>query len=138
MKKVNPEAKLPNYAHPGDAGMDLFADESCVVEPGKRVLVGTGVAMKIPFGYVGLIWDKSGLAAKQGITLLAGVIDSGYRGEVKVVVQNLGHEPFEVVKGNKIGQMLIQAVAAPEIVDVEELDSDTSRSEGGFGSTGEK
>tara|TARA_Y100000310_G_scaffold336265_1_gene420332 strand:- start:2937 stop:3362 length:426 start_codon:yes stop_codon:yes gene_type:complete len=137
IQKINSEAKLPNFAHTGDAGMDLFAVEDCIIDAGSRVLVPTGIVMKIPFGYVGLIWDKSGLAVKHGITMLAGVIDSGYRGEIKIVVQNLGSKPFEVVKGNKIGQMLIQAVVQPEIVEVEELDK-TSRSAGSFGSTGEK
>ena len=137
IQKVHADAKVPSYAHPGDAGMDLFAVEASSIAPGERALVATGIAMKIPEGYVGLIWDKSGLAAKKGLTMLGGVIDSGYRGEIKVVVQNLGSEDFEVVSGNKIAQLLIQPVFQPELVEVESLDA-TSRGDGGFGSTGEK
>ena len=137
IQKVHTEAKVPSYAHQGDAGMDLFAVESCTIAPGTRALVPTGIALKIPKGYVGLVWDKSGLAVKKGLTMLAGVIDSGYRGEIKVVVQNLGSEDFEVVSGNKIAQLLIQPVFQPELVEVESLDA-TSRGDGGFGSTGEK
>ncbi len=137
IQKLNDDAKLPTYAHSGDAGMDLFSIETCTIAAGKRLLVATGIAMKIPEGYVGLIWDKSGLAYKRGMTMLGGVIDSGYRGEIKVVMQNLGDTAYEVVAGEKIAQMLIQAVMAPMIVGVDSLD-DTSRAEGGFGSTGDK
>ena len=137
IKKLDENARMPNYAHPQDAGMDLFAVESCTIAPLSRAVVATGIAMKIPLGYVGLVWDKSGLAVKKGLTMLAGVIDSGYRGEIKIVVQNLESESFEVIKGNKIAQMLIQPVLQPELISVDSLD-ETSRSEGGFGSTGEK
>lgn len=134
VKKIVPEARIPVYHHEGDAGMDLFSSVQIIIRPGETVAVPTGIQMAIPFGYVGLIWDKSGIALK-GVHRLAGVVDSGYRGEVKVVLTNLGHEPFEITPGMKIAQMLIQRVEAPEIVEVEELDK-TSRGEGGFGSTG--
>ena len=137
IQKLNADARLPEYAHPGDAGMDLFSVETCVIAPGTRKLIGTGVAMKIPSGYVGLIWDKSGLAYKKGMTMLGGVIDSGYRGEIKVVMQNLGEYDYEVIASHKIGQMLIQPIMQPLLVEVDSLD-ETSRAEGGFGSTGEK
>ena len=135
IKKLNPKAKLPEYAHPGDAGMDLFSVESVTIKPGKRIVCQTGIAMRIPDGYVGLIWDKSGVASKSGIKTMGGVIDSGYRGEIGVVFQNLSKENYNIKEGDKIAQMLIQKVARPQIEEVEEL-GDTERGEGGFGSTG--
>lgn len=135
VKKVQSDAVLPKFAHPGDAGMDLFALEDTVVLPGEVTKVRTGIAMQIPDGYVGLCWDKSGISIKHGIKLLGGVIDAGYRGEVIVGLINLGKEAYTFEKGHKIAQMLIQKVARPEIEETEEL-SDTSRGEGGFGSTG--
>ncbi len=134
VKKMVPEARIPVYHHQGDAGMDLFSCVQMVIKPGETAAVPTGLQMAIPFGYVGLIWDKSGIALK-GIHRLAGVVDAGYRGEVKVVLTNLGQEPFEITPGMKIAQMLVQPVESPEIVEVDELDK-TSRGEGGFGSTG--
>jgi dUTP pyrophosphatase len=134
VKKMVPEARIPVYHHQGDAGMDLFSCVQMVIKPGETTAVPTGLQMAIPFGYVGLIWDKSGIALK-GIHRLAGVVDAGYRGEVKVVLTNLGQEPFEITPGMKIAQMLVQPVESPEVVEVDELDK-TSRGEGGFGSTG--
>ncbi len=128
-------AKLPSYAHPGDAGMDLYSNDEVVLKPGEKKVVKTGAYMAIPEGHVGLIWDKSGHAAKNAIHVLAGVIDAGYRGEVGVVLKNLGDEDFTVTKHMKIAQMLIQPVVSASIEEVEELD-DTARGEGGFGSTG--
>ncbi len=135
IKKLNPEAKLPSYAHEGDAGMDLFAVEEVSVPPMGRVLVGTGIAMEIPIGYVGLVWDKSGLSNSYGIKTLGGVIDAGYRGEIKIGLINLGTEDYKISAGHKVAQMLIQKVEHPQIVEVGEL-SDTARGDGGFGSTG--
>jgi len=134
VKKLIPEARMPAYQHEGDAGMDLFSCVELSIKPGETVPVPTGIQMAIPFGYVGLIWDKSGLALR-GVHRLAGVVDAGYRGEVKVVLTNLGPEPFAVTKGMKIAQMLIQPVESPVILEVEELEP-TTRGEGGFGSTG--
>ncbi|MEX0933508.1 MAG: dUTP diphosphatase, partial [Candidatus Paceibacterota bacterium] len=96
----------------------------------------TGIAMEIPQGYVGLIWDKSGVSLKRGIKVLGGVIDAGYRGEIRIGLINLGSETVSFEAGQKVAQMLIQSVASPEIVEVTEL-GDTERGEGGFGSTGE-
>ncbi len=135
IKKIHPEAKLPIYAHPYDAGMDLFALEETKLKPSEITKVRTGIAAEIPEGYVGLCWDKSGLATKYGITVLAGVIDSGYRGEILIAVVNLSKEEYIFEKGHKVTQMLIQPVQSMEIIESEEL-SDTSRGEGGFGSTG--
>lgn len=135
IKKLHPDAKIPTYAHYGDAGFDLFATETVTIPVGARVLVGTGIAMEIPDGYVGLIWDKSGLSIKHGLKNLGGVIDAGYRGEIKAGVVNLSDEDYTVVVGHKVAQMLIQKVERAEIVEVDEL-SDTTRGHGGFGSTG--
>ncbi len=135
IKKICPEAKVPNYSHAGDAGLDLFSNEETRLHPGEVKAVSTGIKMAIPAGYVGLIWDKSGLSLR-GVHRLAGVVDAGYRGEVKVVLINLGKEDFLIQKGMKIAQMLLQPVEAGEVEEVEELDA-TARGEGGFGSTGQ-
>ena len=134
VKRLHPDAKLPRYGHRGDAGLDLFAGVDQVLKAGQIVPVPTGIVTAIPFGYVGLIWDKSGISL-QSVHRLAGVVDSGYRGEIKVVMANLGQEDFVIEKGMKIAQMLIQAVADVEVVEAENLE-DTSRGSGGFGSTG--
>jgi dUTP pyrophosphatase len=134
VKRIHPDAKVPVYGHPGDAGMDLFAVLDRTLAPGEVFAVPTGIQVAIPAGSVGLIWDKSGISLK-GVHRLAGVVDAGYRGEVQVVMINLGKEPFTVKKGMKIAQMLIQPVTGVRIVESETLD-DTSRGEGGFGSTG--
>jgi dUTP pyrophosphatase len=134
VRRVHPEAKLPVYGHPGDAGLDLFSVIDRALAPGEVFAVPTGIQVAIPTGFVGLIWDKSGLSLKR-VHRLAGVVDAGYRGEVQVVMINLGPDPFAVRKGMKIAQMLIQPVAALRVVESDNLD-DTSRGEGGFGSTG--
>jgi len=135
VKKVHVNAKLPTYGHVGDAGMDLYAAEDTTIEPGKPLRVRTGIAVEIPFGFVGLCWDKSGLATNHSLKTIARVIDSTYRGEIMVGMMNLGKEPYTFKAGEKVTQMLVQKVESPEIVEAEEL-SDTSRGEGGFGSTG--
>lgn len=132
---LHPEAKAPHYAHSDDAGMDLFAVEDMEIATGERAIVPTGVAMAIPDGHVGLVWDKSGIATKTGLTTIAGVIDAGYRGEIKIAVLNTGAEPYVVRAGEKIAQMLIQPVHQPTVTVVESLE-ETARGEGGFGSTG--
>jgi dUTP pyrophosphatase len=127
--------EAPDYAHPGDAGFDLRASHEVSIPAGSRVMAPTGLRLAIPAGHVGLVWDRSGLAAKHGIHCLAGVIDSGYRGEVKVVLQNLGGEDFVVERGMRIAQMLIQPVVSVELAQVDNLE-ESARGEGGFGSTG--
>lgn len=134
IKKLNSEAKLPRYAHKEDAGMDLFSIQDLILKPKHRAVVKTGISIELPKGYVSLVWDKSGIASK-GIKTMGGVIDSGYRGEYKVVLVNLSSENFEIKKGQKIAQVLIQKVENPKIEVVENL-SESSRAEGGFGSTG--
>lgn len=135
IKKLTDAAIIPKYANQGDAGMDFFSNEEMIIKPNQRKLVSTGIAMAIPSGYVGLIWDKSGIAAKHGIKTMAGVIDSSYRGEIEILLQNLSTEEFKVEKGMKIAQMLIQPVEQRNIIEVKELD-ETKRGTGGFGSTG--
>jgi len=134
VKRIHPQAKLPSYGHPGDAGLDVFSSEDYILRPGEIRPVQTGVKVAIPQGYVGLIWDKSGISLR-GVHRLAGVVDAGYRGEVQVVMVNLGREPYEIKAGMKIAQMLIQPVIEIKVTEVEDLD-DTSRGEDGFGSTG--
>ncbi|MEY2664758.1 MAG: hypothetical protein RIT04_566 [Candidatus Parcubacteria bacterium] len=134
-KKLHPDARIPSFAHVGDAGLDLYTPETISLAPGERKSISTGIALEIPEGYVGLIWDKSGLSHKHGIKTLGGVIDSGYRGEIGVGVVNLSDETYVFEKGHKVCQLLIQPVAHPEIVEVADL-SETARGVGGFGSTG--
>ena len=130
------DAKVPNYAHAGDAGLDIYSsEENYVLTPGQRKGFLTGVKMEIPAGYAGLIWDKSGLAAKYGIKVMAGVIDSTYRGEITIVLLNLGEKEYLVEKGAKIAQMLIQKIEQAQTEEVDFLE-ETQRGEGGFGSTG--
>src|SRR3989344_2853663 len=102
IKKTQPDAILPQYAHTGDAGLDFFSNQDVTIQPNQRHAVATGIAMAIPFGYVGLLWDRSGLAAKNGMTLLGGVIDASYRGEIKVIMYNTSTEPLVITKGMKI------------------------------------
>jgi dUTP pyrophosphatase len=137
VKKVRPDATIPSYAHPGDAGFDVHACEDMIINPGERKLVSTGLSFEFPEGFVALVWDKSGLAKNHGITNLAGVIDSGFRGESHILLYNISDKPFSIEKGNKIAQILIKRVERAEFEEVEEL-SDTSRGQGGWGSTGIK
>ena len=134
---MSENAALPRYAKPGDAGMDFYSNEELTILPNERKLVSTGISMAIPEGYVGLIWDKSGIATKHGIKTMAGVIDSGYRGEVKILVHNLSDQVHKIEKNTKVAQMLIQPIECREVIEVEELDQ-TERGEEGFGSTGIK
>ncbi|MBI2128739.1 dUTP diphosphatase [Candidatus Woesearchaeota archaeon] len=135
IKKLSKDAKLPSYAHEGDAGLDLYSDEDFILKVCERAAIKTGVQIAIPNGYVGLVWDKSGIALNHGIKTKGGVIDSSYRGEVKVVMVNLGKEDFMIKKGMKIAQMLVQKVEKAELEEAEALD-ETARNEKGFGSTG--
>ena len=135
IKKLDPAAKLPSRAHEYDAGLDLYALEKTILKSGERKAVRTGIALEIPEGYVGLIWDKSGIAIKEGIKTLGGVVDEGYRGEVLVGTINLSAEEYVFEAGHKVAQILIQKVEQMEIEEVSEL-TDTTRGQGGFGSTG--
>ena len=135
IKKVEADAKIPDQPYEGDAGFDLYAQEEVTLEPMERTGVRTGIALAIPKGYVGLIWDKSGIAIKTGHKTLAGVIDAGYRGEVLAGIINLSDKPHTFSKGDKVAQMLIQKVEEIKIQEVENLD-ETERGEKGFGSSG--
>ncbi len=138
IKLLDKTLKMPRYAHRGDAGIDLCSRIDCTLEPLQRMLVPTGIKVAIPDGYAGFIQPKSGLAIKRGIGLInsPGLIDSGYRGEVCAILINLDRDnSFEIKKGDKICQMVIQRIEEVEIQEVEELDL-TSRGIGGFGSTG--
>jgi dUTP pyrophosphatase len=128
---------LPAYAKPGDAGLDLRASEAVTLEPGGRRLVPTGLAVAIPEGHAGFVLPRSGLAMHKGVTVLnaPGLIDSGYRGELKVLLINHGGEAVGIGRGERIAQLIIQPVAQARLVEVERL-PDSTRGEGGFGSTG--
>jgi dUTP pyrophosphatase len=138
VRRLDPDLPLPAYAHPGDAGADLMAAEDVEIAPGERALVGTGVAIALPEGFVGLVHPRSGLAARLGVTVLnaPGTVDAGYRGEIKVILVN--HDPVAAVKisrGDRIAQLVVQRVERVEFQPVEEL-PDSSRGAGGHGSTG--
>lgn len=132
--RVHKEARLPQYAHDGDAGMDLFSIEELILKPGERKAIRTGLSIELPEGFVSLIWDKSGIASK-GIKTMGGVIEYTYRGEYKIIIINLSSEDYEIKKGQKIAQLLIQPIETVEIEEAFEL-SESVRGEGGFGSTG--
>lgn len=135
VKKLNPDAKLPSKGHPGDAGIDFFAIETAVFAPGAQVNVKTGVAVEIPEGYVGLIWDKSSISFNKGLKIMGGVIDSGYRGEIIMSLINTTSKEQVIEKGNKVAQMIIQKFENCEILEVDSL-SDSVRGVGREGSTG--
>lgn len=136
-KRLRPDAELPAYARPGDAGMDLRSVEDAVVPRGGRALVKTGLAMQLPFGYEAQVRPRSGLALKHGVTVLntPGTIDSGYRGEVGVILANFGDSDFPVAKGDRIAQLVIAPVTQAEVEETDVIDA-TDRGTGGFGSTG--
>jgi dUTP pyrophosphatase len=138
IRRLDPGLPLPGYAHAGDAGMDLYAAEDVTLEPLRRALVSTGIAVAIPEGYAGFVQPRSGLAIKHGLSLVntPGLIDSHYRGEIKIIAVNLDPEtPIAIRRGDKIAQFVIQSVVRADLVEVAELD-ETVRGEGGFGSTG--
>lgn len=128
---------MPTYAHPGDAGMDVRSIEELTLEPGARALVHTGLVFQLPPDAEAQVRPRSGLALKHGVTVLnsPGTIDAGYRGEVGVILVNLGQQPFKIEKGMKIAQVVVSRVEQTEIVEVQETD-ETDRGSGGFGSTG--
>jgi len=130
--------ELPAYAHPGDAGADLVSTEALRLEPGQRALVGTGVRIALPDGYVAFVVPRSGLATRHGITIVnsPGTVDAGYRGELKVTLLNTDATlPYDIAVGDRIAQIVIMPVARARFLPVDELE-DSARGEGGFGSTG--
>jgi dUTP pyrophosphatase len=131
-------ARLPSRAHDGDAGLDLHAAEPATLAPGERASIATGVAVEIPAGHAGLVLPRSGLAARHGIALVnaPGLIDSGYRGELRILLLNTDRERgVEIEPGDRIAQLVVTAIAAPEPIAAPELAS-SSRGDGGFGSSG--
>jgi dUTP pyrophosphatase len=139
VRLLHPDARAPRRAHPGDAGLDLVAVAGADIAPhGGRVAIATGIAVAIPHGYAGLVLPRSGLAARHGITLsnAPGLIDAGYRGEIVVLMVNLGQKEYYVRAGERIAQLVITPVALPEIALVDELPPSDGRGHGGFGSTG--
>jgi dUTP pyrophosphatase len=138
VRRLDPGAKLPVRAHDDDAGYDLHALEPATLAPGERAMLRTGIAIELPAGHAGMVLPRSGLAARHGIAIVnaPGLVDAGYRGELKVLLLNTDRETaFEVAPGDRIAQLVIVAVAAPEVVEVDALAA-TVRGEGGFGSTG--
>ena len=137
VRKLTDKAMMPHYAHPGDAGADLFAAEAVTLEAGGHGMVKTGISIELPPGTEAQVRPRSGLAAKHGVTVLnsPGTIDEGYRGEVCVILVNHGQAPFMIEPGMKIAQMVVKPVIRVEVEEAAEL-SDTSRGTGGFGSTG--
>lgn len=151
VKRLTETAILPTKNYRTDAAFDLYADEDCILKQGKQAIIKTGICMEIPEGYAGLIWPRSGMSAKSGIDVLAGVVDSDYRGEVKVCLlfndlvelsydpfslqHNVTHKEYEVKRGDKIAQMVIQQIPNFYIKEVSEL-NDSDRGELGFGSSG--
>lgn len=139
VKKLHPNAKLPTYGSVEAAGADLYAclDADVTVAPGETVWIPTGIALEVPKGCAGLIYARSSLGVKRGLAPAnkVGVIDSDYRGELRVVLLNHGNQPQTIEPGERIAQFIITPVLTPEYVEVEEL-SDTDRGIGGFGSTG--
>ena len=135
IKKLNPEAKLPTYAHTGDVGMDLYSMEEYVLQPGERKMFDLGFATEFDTGYVAIVKDKSSLPKNGGIHTMGGVYDAGYRGEYNVILINLGKEPYKILKGDKIAQLVIYPIVIAELEETEQL-SNSARGTGQFGSTG--
>jgi dUTP pyrophosphatase len=138
VQRLHPAARLPARAHGDDAGYDLCAIEAATLQPGRRAIVRTGIAVELAPGHAGLVLPRSGLAARHGIAIVnaPGLIDAGYRGELKVLLLNTDRdEAFEVTPGARIAQLVVVAVATPSIVEADTLAA-TARGEGGFGSSG--
>ena len=137
VKLLSEKAQLPQYAHEGDAGLDLFSTSEAVIQPGESAALNTGISIQLPPDTEAQIRPRSGLALKEQVTVLnaPGTIDQGYRGEIRVILINHGKSPFQVWIGMKIAQMVIKPVLLVKVENVEELD-ETDRGVGGFGSTG--
>ena len=138
IKRLDPSVELPSYAYAGDAGLDLRANEDVTLAPHERRLVSTGLAVAIPEGYAGFVQPRSGLALREGLSMAntPGLVDSHYRGELKVCAVNLDDErPIRIERGERIAQLVIQRVPVIELLETDELD-ETDRGSGGFGSSG--
>jgi dUTP pyrophosphatase len=135
VKRLDESATIPTKAHDHDAGWDLYANESTYILPNHRRTISTGISLEIPKGHVGLIWPRSGLAVKNGIDVFAGVIDSGYRGEIKVCLYNSSDNSVKLNAEDRVAQIIIQKLPNIEMLEVQDL-QDSNRGEGGFGSSG--
>jgi len=137
LQRLDNGLPVPAHAHPGDGGIDLCARSACELEPGERGVVATGIAVAIPDGYAGFVTPRSGLAARHGISVVngPGLVDAGYRGEIRVVLVNLSSEAFVIERGDRIAQLVVVPVAVQDFEVVDELPA-TRRGSGGFGSTG--
>lgn len=135
IKKINPDAILPTYAHPGDVGMDLYSIENYVLQPGERKIFDLGFATEFEPGFAVIVKDKGSLPKNGGLHTLGGVYDAGYRGEYNVQLINLGQKPYEIKKGDKLAQLIIYPIVIAELEEVNKL-SESERGEGRFGSTG--
>ena len=138
VRRLDPAARLPARAHDDDAGYDLCALQDATLPPGERAMLRTGIAIELPAGHAGLVVPRSGLAARHGISIVnaPGLVDAGYRGELKVVLLNTDRDhAFEIAAGDRIAQLVVVAVAAPQIVEADALAA-TARGEAGFGSSG--
>jgi dUTP pyrophosphatase len=138
VRRLDDGVPMPAYQREGDAGLDLCSAESVVIEPGERLVIGTGIAVAIPSGHVGFTTPRSGLAARQGLSMVnaPGVIDSGYRGEVKIILVNLDpRESIQIERGDRVAQLVVVPVTTVRVVESEELPG-SQRGEGGLGSTG--
>ena len=135
IQRIDKDNEMVKYAHDGDAAFDIRSSRDVTLSAGGKVIAPAGIKMAIPDGFAGFIWDRSGLAANSSLHCLAGVVDSGYRGEVKVVLVNLSKHDMYIKKGMRIAQMVIQKIEHPILEEVESLD-ETKRNDGGFGSTG--
>ena len=139
VRLLHPDARAPERAHPGDAGLDLRTVEAFTLAPGARATVPTGVAVALPPGHAGLVVPRSGLASRHGLSVVngPGLVDPNYRGELRVVLVNLGEEPFAAAVGDRVAQLLVVPFAAPELRVVDALpDAPDQRGDGGFGSSG--
>jgi dUTP pyrophosphatase len=139
LKRLNNDSTVPTYMSKGASGLDLYSAEDKLILPGRWDIVGTGIAVEIPPGYEGEVRSRSGLSKDFGVFVLnsPGTIDSDYRGEVKVILMNLGYEPFRIKKGDRIAQLIISPVVRADIIEVKEL-SPSERDSGGFGHTGRR
>lgn len=135
IKRIDKEVELPKHSRSGDAAIDIRSAESLILKPDERRAIKSGIAIELPEGYAGFVWDRSGIAALHGIHTMAGVLDSNYRGELVIVLKNLSNQDFEIKKNDRIAQLAIQKVETVEVEEADEL-SETNRGEGKFGSSG--
>lgn len=137
IKKLKPDAKIPKFAHDDDAAMDIFSCEEYNIKPQTKHIFSTGIAMEIPDNYAGFVWEKSSLGMEYGLVILGGLIDSGFRGEIKIGIYNSSNESYAIKKDDKIANLVIQKIERPKIIITNKL-SKTKRGAGAMGSTGRK